>query len=86
MVICFLYDASSCTVFNRENESRKDYEKHELGKLVIDLEPLHLGRELRWVNKKIKRLGYTESQAQKVCEQVAHGLVAKEHFCVEIYK
>ena len=86
MIVYFFFVSSSCTVFNRENESRKNYEKHDLGKLVVDLEPLHLGREINWVNKKLRKLGYTTESAQKVCEEIAHGLRAKEHFSLEIYK
>lgn len=85
MLVFFIYDASGCTVFNQENESVPGYEKQELGKCVVDLNPLHLSRELRWADRKLKRLGCTKAYIRKmVCEQVAHGLRAKEHFCVDI--
>ncbi len=85
MLVFFIYDASGCTVFNQESKAIPGYEKQELGKYVVDLDPLHLGRELRWVDNKLKRLGCTKPHIRKrVCEQLAHGLRAKEHFCVEI--
>jgi hypothetical protein len=85
MLVFFIYDASGCTVFNQGNESISNYERQELGRYIVDLSPLHLSRELRWVNHRLKRLGVTKSYIrQRVCEKVAHGLRAKEHFCVEI--
>ena len=85
MLVFFIYDASSCTVFNQENESASGYEKQELGKYIVDLDPLHLSRELRWVDRKLRTLGVTKSHIrQEVCEEVAHGLRTKEHFCVEV--
>lgn len=85
MLVFFVYNASGCTVFNQENKSVPNFEKQELGKYVINLDPLHLSRELRWIDKKLKRLGCIKPHIrQRVCEQVAHGLRAKEHFCVEI--
>lgn len=85
MLVFFVYDASGCTVFNRESKSVPGFEKYELGRCIIDLNPLHLSRELRWVNRKLKRLGCIKAHIrQMVCEQVAHGLRAKEHFCIEI--
>jgi uncharacterized protein YllA (UPF0747 family) len=85
MLVFFVYDASSCTVFNRENENTPNYERQELGRYIVNLDPLHLSRELRWVIRRLKRLGYNKSHThQMVCAQVAHGLRAKEHFCVEI--
>lgn len=85
MLVFFIYDASGCTVFNQEDKTVPGYEKQELGRYVVDLNPLHLSRELRWVDRKLKRLGCTKPYiCQRVCEQVAHGLRAKEHFCVEI--
>ena len=85
MLVFFVYDASGCTVFNQEDKTVPGYEKQELGRYVVDLNPLHLSRELRWANRKLKRLGCIKSHIrQRVCEQIAHGLRAKEHFCVEI--
>jgi hypothetical protein len=85
MLVFFVYDASGCTVFNRENKTIPGYEKHELGRYIVDLDPLHLSRELRWIDYKLKRLGCTKAYIrQMVCEQVAHGIRTKEHFCVEI--
>lgn len=86
MIVIFVYDSQSCTVFNMENEAKPHFFKQELGRCIVDLNPLHLSREIRWVNNKLKRLGYRKSHnlRKKVCEQVAHGLRAKEHICVEI--
>lgn len=85
MLVFFIYDTSSCTIFNREDKNVPNFEKQELGKCIINLDPLHLSRELRLVDRKLKRLGYKEHiTRQRVCEQVAHGLRAKEHFCVEL--
>ena len=85
MLVFFVYDASGCTVFNQENKSVPGFEKQELGRYIVDLDPLHLSRELRWVDHKLKRLGCIKQHIrQRVCEHVAHGLRAKEHFCIEI--
>jgi hypothetical protein len=84
MLVFFIYDASGCTVFNRENESKPGLFKQELGKCIADLNPLHLSRELRWVDHKLKRLGCTKAIRQMACEQVAHAIKIKEHFCIEI--
>lgn len=85
MLVFFVYDASGCTVFNQENKNVPDFEKQELGRYIVNLDPLHLSRELRWVDRKLKRLGCTKVYIrQRVCEEVAHGLRAKEHFCIEI--
>ena len=85
MIVIFVYDASGCTVFNQENVVKPNFFKQELGRCVVNLDPLHLSRELRWVDNKLKRLGYTKAHIRKrVCGQVAHGLRAKEHFCAEI--
>lgn len=84
MLVTFVYDYSGCTVFN-QNVVKPNFFKQELGKCVVDLDPLHLSRELRWVNNKLKKLGCTKAYIRKVvCEEVAHGLRAKEHFCIEI--
>ena len=85
MLVFFIYNASSCTVFNQENKTVSGYEKQELGRYVVDLNPLHLGRELKWVNHRLKKLGVIKAHIrQRVCKGVAHGLRAKEHFCIEI--
>lgn len=85
MLVYFIYDASSCTIFNREEESVPGYEKQELGRYIVDLQPLHLSREIKVISKKLKRLGYTRVHThQRVCKEVAHGLRAKEHFCIEL--
>jgi hypothetical protein len=85
MLVFFIYDTSSCTIFNREDKNVPSFEKQELGRYVVNLDPLHLSKELRWVDRKLKRLGCTKAYIrQRVCEQVAHGLRAKEHLCVEI--
>lgn len=85
MLVFFIYDASGCTVFNRENESKPGFFKQELGRVIVNLDPLHLSRELRWVDHRLKRLGCTKPHIRKrVCEQLAHGLRAKKHVCVEI--
>lgn len=85
MLVFFIYDASGCTVFNQENKTVPGYWKQELGRYIVDLDPLHLSRELRWVDRKLKRLGVTKSYIrQRVCKEVAHGLRAKGHFCIEI--
>jgi hypothetical protein len=85
MLVLFIYNASSCEIFNREDRSIPGYEKQELGRCIIDLDPTHLSRELRWVQRKLKRLGYTDVQThQKVVEKIAHGLRAKEHFYIEL--
>lgn len=85
MLVFFVYDASGCTIFNQENVVKPNFFKQELGRCVLDLNPIHLGRELRWVDNKLKRLGCTKAHIRKrVCEQLAHGLRAKEHVCIEI--
>lgn len=85
MLVFFIYDASGCTMFNQENKNVPGYEKQELGRYIVNLDPLHLSRELRLVDYKLKRLGVTKLHIrQRVCEQVAHGLRAKKHFCIEI--
>ena len=85
MLVFFIYDASGCTVFNQENESKPGFFKQELGRCIVDLDPLHLSREMNWVKYKLKRLGYKKLHIHKaVREQLAHGLRAKEHVCIEI--
>lgn len=85
MVVIFIYDASGCTVFNQENVVKPNFFKQELGRCVVDLDPLHLSRELRWVDYKLRRLGCTKPNIRnRVCEQLAHGLRAKEHVYIEI--
>lgn len=84
MLVFFVYDAYGCSVFNRENDSIPNYEKQEVGRYTLNLDPIHLSRELRWVDKRLKRLGITKSHIrQNVCKAVKHGLLTKEHFCVE---
>ena len=84
MLVFFIYDASGCTVFNQENVVKPNFFKQELGRCVVNLDPLHLSRELRWIDNKLKRLGCTKPNRNRVCEQLAHGLRAKEHVCIEI--
>ena len=85
MLVTFIYSVSGCTVFNQENEIKPKFFEQKLGKCVVDLDPLHLSRELRWVNNKLRRLGCTKACIRKkVCNEVAHGLRTKEHFCIEI--
>lgn len=85
MVVIFVYDASGCTIFNQENVVKPNFFKQELGRCIADLNPLHLSKELRWVDSKLKRLGVTKPHIRKrVCEQLTHGLRAKEHVCIEI--
>ncbi len=80
MLVFFVYDADSCTIFNQENASSPGYFRTELGRVIVDLDPLHLSRELRWVKRRLKRLGYHNPKTHKrVCELIAHGLRAKEH-------
>ena len=84
MVVVFVYDASSCTVFNMENESMPGFFKQELGRCIVDLSPLHLSKDLRWVVAKLKRLGCTDpKQVKQVVETIAHGLRTKEHISLE---
>ena len=84
MLVIFIYNSSGCTVFNQENTIKPSFFKQELGRCIVDLNPLHLSRELRWVAHKLKRLGYATHTRQRVCEQLAHALRAKEHVCLEL--
>lgn len=86
MLVFFIYDAYSATIFNREDKSIPGYEKHELGRSVVDLNPLHLSRELRYVENKLKRIGYRDKPRtrKRVREAVAKGLRTKDHFCIDI--
>lgn len=83
MLIYFVYDTTSLTIFNDENTTIPNYEKNVLGKTVIDLNPLHMSRELRWVRTKLKRLGY--KNVERVIDKIAHGLRTKNHVVIELF-
>ena len=84
MLVYFVYDASSCTIFSKK-QSIPGFFKQELGRCIVNLDPQYLSCELRWVSSKLKKLGYkNKCTSTKVCEAVRHSLVTKDTFCIEL--
>ena len=85
MVFIFIWDCSSLTIFNQEDTTDTKRFDQKLGRCVVGLDPLHQGRERRWIRKKLNRLGYHATQVQdNVIDVLMHGLRAKDHVCVEL--
>ena len=84
MLVYFVYDASSCTIFSKK-QNISGFFKQELGRCIVDLDPQHLSCELRWVSSKLKKLGYKDKHTlTRVCKAVRHSLVTKEPISLEL--
>lgn len=83
MIFRILWNTAEVAVFNDENESKPGYQKNSLGVCVIDLDPMHLSRDLRWLAKKLTRLGAAPSK--EFLDRVAHCLRAKEHISKDLF-
>ena len=85
MIFIFRFDASSLTIFNQEDTTNTTCFTQSLGLCVVGLDPLHQGRESRWLRWKLNRLGYRDKKVKdRVIDTLMHGLRTKEHVCVEL--
>ena len=85
MIFIFHYTADSLTIHNQENTNDTTTFEQTLGRCIVGLDPIHQGRESRWLRQKLNRLGYCDRKVQdRVIDTLMHGLRTKEHVCVEL--
>ncbi len=85
MIFFIVFDTKSVTIFNNENKTKPGFYKSELGRIITDLNPLHLSSEVNTICKKLKSFGVSVHNIQDAKEQISFALRTKEHIALEYY-
>ena len=80
MKITLVYTASVCTIYT---ECKKAVEYTKLGYSQFNLDPLHLSRDMRYVKRRVKAIGFNLKQNQLDC--LAHSVRTNSPVCFELY-